>query len=402
MQVIDSDSLFDVLDDANEARGMRVVMSGHFATPLGALAIVDEALPEYRLVLMNSHLPIPDRHGVTLESAFLGPTSRKLEKTKVRYIPSRLSQVPALFRSTLIPDVVIVHTTLGENGMVSLGSEVNCLPAAISAVKARGGLAIAVANEAVPYTYGDSEYYANAFDYIVPMNSELTYAPKAEPTLLQKIIAENVAMLIPEYATLQVGIGAVPNAVCEALENRHDLSVYTEMFSDGVMGLEQAGAIGRSSPLITSFVLGSAELFKWLDHNSRVLMFRTEQTNDPSRISGYPRMVSLNAAMQIDLHGQVNASYVNGQVHSGFGGATDYLVGALHSKNGRAIIALPSWHPKANVSTIVREIEGPVTSFQPSYIVTEYGVAELLGHDEEEQARSIINIAHPSVRNSLS
>jgi acyl-CoA hydrolase len=151
-----------------------------------------------------------------------------------------------------------------------------------------------------------------------------------------------------------------------------------------------------------SFAFGIADLYTWMDRNAAVRMLRTETVNDPARIARRPRLASVNSALQVDLFAQANATWVSGRVHSGFGGQTDFVVGALHSPGGQAIIALPSWHPKADVSTVVTKLDGPVTSFQHSYIVSEQGTATVWGHDAAGQAEQIIgHVAHPSARQQL-
>ena len=174
------------------------------------------------------------------------------------------------------------------------------------------------------------------------------------------------------------------------------------MFSDSVLALERSGALDTDVPITASFLFGSEELLDWVDGNRRVHMVRTETANDPARIARNPGMVSVNTALQVDLFGQANASRIQARIHSGFGGQTDFIVGALHSVGGQAVIALRSWHPKADVSTIVPMVEEPVTSFQMSAVVTEQGVAEVFGHSQGEQARNLIeHAAHPSVRDEL-
>jgi acyl-CoA hydrolase len=174
------------------------------------------------------------------------------------------------------------------------------------------------------------------------------------------------------------------------------------MFSDGVLRLEKAGALNPDQPVTASFAFGSDELYDWLDRNPRVRMLRTEKTTDPGLIARQPRMTSINGALQVDLFAQANAARVHGMIYSGFGGQTDFVVGALHSPGGRAIIALPSWHPRAHVSTVVPRLAGPVTSFQHSFIVSEHGTATIWGNDAAAQAQERIDrVAHPSVRNDL-
>jgi len=174
------------------------------------------------------------------------------------------------------------------------------------------------------------------------------------------------------------------------------------MVSDGILDLERKGGLDPQRPLIASFLLGSDELYRWAHRNPRLRLLRTETVNDPGLIARNPRMVSVNTALQVDLYGQVNASRARGRIHSGFGGQTDFIVGALHAQAGQALIALRSWHPKADVSTIVPMIEEPLTSFQPSAVVTEHGVAPLFGHTQRAQASHLIErAAHPRVREDL-
>jgi acyl-CoA hydrolase len=378
----------------------RVVMSGNFATPWRALGVLDAAVGEYRLFALNAQAGIPDRDGVSYESPFVGPGMRG--SPRLRYFPCRLSLVPHLLKDLLPPDVVLVHTSAPAGGTLSLGTEVNVLPAAIEAVRARGGLVVAQLNRFMPYTYGDAVLPESDIDLAIEADAPLP-SPRARPSAeLYERIGEQVAVLVPDTATLQLGIGAVPDAVLAALTARRGLAVWSEMFSDGVLALEKSGALDASIPLTASFAFGSAELYDWLDHNPRIRLLRTEKTNDPATIARQPRMTSVNGALQVDLFAQANAARVHGMIYSGFGGQTDFVVGAMHSPGGRAIIALPSWHPKAGVSTVVPRLAGPVTSFQHSFIVSEQGTAAIWGHDAASQAEQIIDhVAHPSVRAEL-
>ena len=378
----------------------RVVVSGNHATPWHTLGLVDAALPAYRLWALNGQPGLPDRDGVTLETSFVGPGMRR--SPRLSYVPSRLSLVPTLLRSVTPPDVVVVHTTRPRDGKVSLGTEVNVLPAAIEAARQRGGLVVAQANEHLPWTYGDAELDLSVIDEIVEADEPLAHAALPVVDEESARIGTLVADLVPDGATLQAGIGAVPDATMHGLASRRGLRVWTEMFSDSVLALERAGALDPDAPITTSFVFGSEELLDWVDGNERVRMTRTEVTNDPGRIAGNPAMVSVNTALQVDLFGQANASRIQARIHSGFGGQTDFIVGALHSTGGQAIIALRSWHPKADVSTIVPLVDEPVTSFQMSTVVTEQGLAQVFGLDQHEQARQLIeHAAHPSVREEL-
>src|SRR3569833_1465940 len=368
----------------------RVVAGGNFATPRRLLSVVDAAVAEYRLFVLNAQAGMPDRDGVLLVSSFVGPGMRG--HAGLRNLPSRQSLVP----------IVLMQTSMPVAGTVSLGIEVNILPAAVEAVRARGGLVIAQYNPRMPYTYGDAVLAVTEIDYAIEADEPL---PAPVPRALGEVahvIGDRVARLVPENATLQLGVGAIPDAVLRSLRDRRGLSVWSEMFSDGVLGLEKAGALNPTDPITASFAFGGEELYDWLDRNERVRMLRTEKTNDPGSIARRPRLVSVNSALQVDLFAQANASRVHGVIYSGFGGQTDFVVGALHSPGGRAIIALPSWHPKADVSTVVPRLAGPVTSFQHSFFVSEHGVAAIWGHDAGEQARQIVeNVAHPDAREDL-
>ncbi len=378
----------------------RVVTGGNFATPWRALAVLDAAVGEYRLFALNGQPGLPDRAGVTFESPFIGPGMRGRER--LRYFPCRLSLVPVLLAGSLPPDVVLVQTTPPAGGTVSLGTEVNILPAAIETVRSRGGLVIAQLNAHIPRTYGDAVLAAEAIDYAIEVDQPLASPPPRPVPDACVPIGDRVAALVPDGGTLQLGIGAVPDAVLAALTGRHGLRVWSEMFSDGVLALEKAGALDPDQPITASFAFGSAELYDWMDRNPRIRMQRTETTNDPALIALQPRMTSVNTALQVDLFAQANASRVRGVIYSGFGGQTDFVVGALHSRGGQAIIALPSWHPKADVSTVVPRLAGPVTSFQHSFFVSDQGTAAIWGHDAAAQAEQIIGqVAHPRVRDEL-
>ncbi|HEU5158274.1 MAG TPA: acetyl-CoA hydrolase/transferase C-terminal domain-containing protein [Streptosporangiaceae bacterium] len=378
----------------------RVVAGGNYATPWRALRVLDGAVADYRLFVLNAQPGMPDRDGVQLESPFVGPGMRG--KRNLRYFPSRLSLVPHLLKGALRPEIVVVQTSTPVDGTVSLGIEVNVLPAAIEAVRARGGLVIAQFNTRMPYTYGDSVMALEEFDYAIEADEPLaTPAPRTRGEVAGTI-GERVAALVPANATLQLGIGAVPDAVLDSLRARRGLSVWSEMFSDGVLALEKAGALDPHTTVTASFAFGTEELYDWADRNPRIRMLRTEKTNDPGLIALQPQLVSINSALQIDLFAQANAARVHGTIYSGFGGQTDFVVGALHSPGGRAIIALPSWHPKADVSTVIPRLAGPVTSFQHSYIVSEQGVATIWGHDAATQAQEIVDyVAHPGTRDEL-
>lgn len=378
----------------------RIVMSGNHALPRHALSVIDAELEQYRLWALNAPAGLPDREGVCLETPFVGVGMRR--SPRLCYVPCRLSLVPRLFHTTMPPDLVVLHSTLPHRGRISLGTEVNILPAAVEAARARGAKVVAQANRSVPWTFGDGELDLDLIDLVVESDERLPTAPVSAVDDVSGAIGALVAARVPDGATLQAGIGAVPDATFYGLTGRRGLKVWTEMFSDSVLALEEAGALDPDTPVHASFLFGSAELLSWVDRNPRIRMVRTEISNDPARISQNPDMVSVNTALQIDLFGQANASRVHARIHSGFGGQTDFIVGAMHSRGGQALIALRSWHPRADVSTIVPLIDDPVTSFQMTAVVTEQGAAEVFGLDQRHQASNIIeHAAHPRARAGL-
>ncbi|HEX3224005.1 MAG TPA: acetyl-CoA hydrolase/transferase C-terminal domain-containing protein [Nocardioides sp.] len=378
----------------------RVVVSGNHAVPWHLLGLVDEALDQYRLWALNAPAGVPDRDGVLPETSFVGPGMRR--HPALSYVPSRLSMVPKLFDTRLPPDAVLLHTTPPRDGKVSLGVEVNVLPSAIESARRNGGVVIAQTNREMPWTHGDAVVDLDQVDVLVEADGPMPQAPVSIVDADSATIGGLVSERVSDGATLQAGIGAVPDATMHGLVGRRGLRVWTEMFSDSVLALERAGAMDRQVPITASFLFGSPELLEWVDGNHRVEMRRTEVTNDPALIARNPAMTSVNTALQVDLFAQANASRINARIHSGFGGQTDFIVGAMHSRGGQAIIALRSWHPKADCSTIVPLVDEPVTSFQMSAVVTEQGTAEIYGNDQEEQARQLIeNAAHPSVREEL-
>jgi acyl-CoA hydrolase len=398
MRVITVEKLESILSRIGD--NPRVVASGNFATPKTLLRAVDSVFPAYRLNMLNAQPGIPNREGITYETAFVGPGMRHHER--LVYIPARLSLVPELFRDHYKPDVVLLHTSSQRFDTVSLGTEVNILPAAIEAVRERGGLVIAQANTQMPYTYGDAQVYHDDIDFLVEVDEPLDVHEPIAPSPVSQAVGEGIAARVGDGSTMQMGIGEVPNAVVSRLVDRKGLRIWTEMFSDGVLDLHKNDALDQDRPLTASFLFGSRELYDWVHMNTRIRMMRTEFTNNPGRIEKQALMTSVNSALQVDLLDQANASRIKGRIYSGFGGQTDFIVGALHSRGGQSFIALPSWHAKADTSTIVPLLKEPVTSFQHSAVATENGIADIFGRSQAVQARNIIKYAaHENVRDDL-
>ena len=354
-----------------------------------------------RLHALNAQSDLPLHDGIVPETTFVGPGFRR--HPRLSYVPCRLSMVPRLFHGPLAPDVVVVHTTTPRNGLVSLGLEVNVLPAAIEAARARGRTR---RRPAQPPDAVDLRRRRDLRRRHRPRGRDRRTARRrtwrGRPSDDARLIGSRVAAEIGDGATLQAGIGEVPDATIAGVLERRGLKIWTEMFSDGVLVLEEAGALDRGTPVRTSFVFGSQELYDWVDDNPRVHMLRTETTNSPAEIARQPAMTSINTALQVDLFDQANASRIGRGSTAASAARPTSPSGPATPPAARAFMALRSWHPRADVSTIVPLVDEPVTSFQHSAVVTEQGVAWMWGRDEREQARNLIeHAAHPSVREDL-
>ena len=400
MRIIDAEQLATRLPVWPNAP--RVVASGNHATPWRLLEAVDKAIPEYRLFMLGAQPGVPTRAGVVHETPFVGPGVRDLPD--LDYLPARLSLVPRILATSHQPDLVVLHVAPPRGGLLSLGIEVDVLPAALEECRARGGIVLAQINPFMPYTFGDAQIPVDAVDLTIEAEEPLAVSGSRTGGAGEVfgLIGERVAGLVGDGATLQAGIGAVPDAALAALGRHRGLRVWSEMISDGILDLERRGALDPATHLTTSFLFGSAEFYRWVDGNPRLRMLRTETVNDPARISAQSAMTSINTALQVDLYAQANASYVRGRIYSGFGGQSDFVVGALHSAGGQAVIALPSWHAKSDTSTIVGSLAEPVTSFQHTAIVTDVGCAPLFGLSQRQQAANLIeHAARPEARAAL-
>jgi len=378
----------------------RVVVGGNFAAPHELVRILDASLPRCRAFSLNIQRGWPRRDGFRTETPFVGPGVRG--DPTVEYLPTRLSLVPRLFGSTHPPDAVLVQTSPPRDGQVSLGIEVNLLPAAIEAVAARGGPVVAQVNPRMPHTRGDALIDVDRIDLAIEVDAPLPSPERRPPDPRCSTVGERIAAFASDGGTIQLGIGEIPDAATTALRDRRGLGVWSEMVSDGVVELVRSGALDPGRAICASFLFGSPELYAWADDNSQLAMRRTEVINDPARIARQPAMLSVNTALQVDLFDQANASYVRGSVYSGLGGQPDFVIGALHSEGGHAVVALRSWHDKTGTSTIVPLLSDPATSFQHSVIVTEHGAAEMFGRSNVDQAALLIDrAADPRARDGL-
>ena len=370
----------------------RVVVSGNYATPWELVRILESSLPRCRAFVMNVQSGWPRRDGFVTETPFVGPGAR--EDAMLDYLPMRLSLVPRLFNTTRPPDAVLVHASTPRGGKLSLGVEVNILPAAIEQVRRRGGLVVAQMNSHMPYTRGDGVIDLDQIDVAIEVDQPLPSPSERDPDDAALAIGERVASLANDGGTLQMGIGQLPNAAVGHMLGKREMGVWSELVSDGVMRLDRAGALDPARNVTASFLFGSPEFYEWAGESTQLVMRRTEIVNDPTNISRHQSMLSINTALQIDLYAQANASYVHGVIYSGFGGQPDFVTGALHSAGGHAVMALRSWHDKTDSSTLIPLLHDPVCSFQHSVVVTEQGLASLF--------RLLIEqAAHPRARESL-
>lgn len=398
--------------------GDNVFVSGNAASPKSFLEVLARRKSElknvsvYHLLLMGED-PFYDeetRSHIRHVSFFVGGADRKaIQQHTADYIPVFLSEIPSLFSRNIIPlDVVYVMVAPPDNdGFVSLGVECAASKSAIEA----GKVVIAQVNENVPFTYGESLVPVSKIHYIVERTEPLFELPKPEIGEIELTIANYISPLIEDGSTLQLGIGGIPNAIMSALEGKKDLGVHTEMFSDGMMEMVEKGVItNRKKTLhpgysIATFILGSKRLYDFADHNRDIKLLPTDLTNNPFIISQNDKMVSINSAIEVDLTGQVCADSIGTKIYSGFGGQLDFVRGSSASRDGKAIIALPSMSKNGSFSRITSTLKqgaGVVTTRgDVEYVVTEYGIAMLKGKTLRQRAEALISIAHPSVREEL-
>ena len=341
---------------------------------------------------------------------FIGANVRQaVQEGRADFMPVFLSEIPHLILSGRVGvDVALIQVSPPDrHGFVSLGVSVDIVRAAVDTAS----VILAEVNPNMPRTLGDSFLDVDRISALVPVGDPL---PERLPEPLDDVVQEigrNVASLIPDGATLQMGIGKIPDATLAALTERHDLGVHTEMLSDGVMDLAEAGVFtGRRKTLlpgklVTSFIMGTTRLYEWVHDNPLIEMRPSIFTNDIFQIARNDNMVAINAALAVDLTGQVAADTVRGKFFSGIGGQVDFIRGASRSKGGKPIIALPSTAKGGAVSRIQTTFEegtGVVTSRGDThYVVTEFGVADLWGKNIRQRTEALIGIAHPDFRAEL-
>lgn len=409
---------------ADEA--VKVVKSGdhiHFSSVASAPKVLIEALcrrgdaGELRDVRIH-HLhtegqaPYTDAkyEGIFFHQAFFvgGNVRKNVQAGYADYIPIFLSETQKLYRSGALPcDVAMIQvSTPDKHGYVSLGTSVDATLAAIECAR----VVIAVVNKHVPRSWGDAMIPLSMIDYFVEDDAVLEPAHFSEPSEIEKAIGINCANLIEDGATLQMGIGAIPNAVLAQLGNHKNLGIHTEMFADGVLPLVEKGVINGANKaidkgkMVSTFLMGSQDCYDFIDDNPMVAMMDVGYTNDPFVIAKNPKVTAINSALQVDITGQVCADSLGTKFYSGVGGQIDFIYGASLSQGGKAIIAMPSATNKgvSKISPILTPGAGVVTTRNHiHWFVTEYGAVNLYGKSLQERAKLIISVAHPDAREEL-
>jgi len=399
--------------------GDRVFMTGNCSVPRALTDALVAYAPNVEDVEIAQALSVgpapwndPDLQGhLRSNTMFIGHNTRKaVWQGRADYTPVLLSEFPLLFKHQLPIDVALIHTSLpDEKGFCSYSIETGLTKTAAEAAKC----IVAQVNPQMPYIMGDTFIHVKDIDHIVEADApldEFAMAGSTNDPVVERI-ATHIAELIPDGATLQLGIGAIPDSVLQYLEDKQELGIHSELFSDGVKRLVEKGVITGAlktlhpGKITAGFVLGSRELYRWLDHNELVELHRTEYINDPCVIGHNYRQVAINGAIEVDLTGQVCADSIGPKLYSGVGGQMDFIYGASRSEGGLPIIALPSTAKGGTMSRItpmLKQGAGVVTSRNHvHWIITEFGAVNLYGRSIRERAKALINIAHPKFRDDL-
>ncbi len=397
--------------------GNRVFLTGNCSVPktlLDALIVRAQAVHDVEisqvLTIGNVACTAPEMEGhLRVNSMFVSDDVREaVSAGRADVTPVFLSEIPHLYRTRLPIDVALIHVSPpDEHGFCSFGVEVGVTKTAAEVAK----VVIAEVNRQMPRTLGDSFIHVSKLHHIVEVDYALPEVHMGEPSDVQTAIARHVSALIEDGSTLQMGIGGIPGAVLEFLEEKRNLGVHTELFSDGIIKLVEQGIINNEAKtlhpgkIIAGFALGTRRLYDFIHDNPIIELHPTEYVNDPFRIAQNDRMVSINSAIEVDLTGQVCADSLGHSIYSGAGGQVDFIRGAARSRGGKPIIALPSTVKGDLISRITAELKpgaGVVTTRSDvHYVVTEYGVADLYGRTIAQRVRALIEIAHPRFREDL-
>jgi 4-hydroxybutyrate CoA-transferase len=338
-----------------------------------------------------------------------GSTREAVNSGRADYTPCFFTEVPRLFKEGYMPvDVALVQLSRpDEHGYCSFGVSVDYTKSAVESAQ----IVIAEVNDKMPRTMGDAFIHVSKIDYIVETSYDLVELNPPKIGDVEKAIGENCAKLINDGDTLQLGIGAIPDAVLLFLKDKKDLGIHSEMFSDGVVELVEAGVVNNSKKtlhkgkMVVTFLMGTKRLYEFVDNNPSVECYPVDYVNNPYIIMQNDNMISINSCIQVDLMGQVVSESIGLKQFSGVGGQVDYVRGASMSKGGKSIIAMPSTASKGKISRIVPLItEGSAVTTSRNdvhYVVTEYGIADLKGKTLKERAMALIEIAHPDFKEEL-
>ena len=397
---------------------MRVYVPEAMMAPLSLIEALTErcrALKCVEIVHLHTNAPAPyvapDLAGHARHNAlFTGPNVRDaVQAGRADFTPVFLSEIPSLFRDGTLPlDVALVQVSPPDaHGFCRLGTSVATARAAVD----HADVVIAEINPQVPRTLGFSSVHVSRIDFAVEVDRALPEIAFPAPSASEREIGQHIALQIPNGATLQMGIGKIPDATLEALRGHEHLGVHTEMFSDGLVELVERGVVtGREKTrwqnrVVTSFVMGTKRVTDFVDTNPFVEFHPSDLVNDAEEIAKQHRMIAINSAIEIDLTGQVCADSIGDRIYSGIGGQMDFMRGAVRSEGGKAFIALPSTAAGGAVSRIVPRLKpgaGVVTTRgHVQYVVTEHGVVNLRGRSLRQRAEMLISIAHPEHRRAL-
>jgi 4-hydroxybutyrate CoA-transferase len=402
---------------ASVRSGDRVFIHGVAAAPHVLInALVDRAsdLRDVEIVHLHTEGPAPYSNpefadSFRVNAFFVGANVREsVNNGRGDYIPVFLSEIPALFRKGVLPlDVALIHVSPPDShGFCSLGVSVDIARAAADTAE----LVIAQVNPRMPRTLGDALLHVNDVDVMVDVDVPLPQVNPPQLSDVDRAIGRHVADLIEDGATLQMGIGSIPNAVLASLGSHQNLGVHTEMFSDGLIDLVTKGIVnGRHKvkhpgKIVAGFVMGTQRLYDFVHDNPQVLMLDIAYVNDSAVIRRNPKVTAINSAIEVDLTGQVCADSIGTRLYSGVGGQMDFIRGASLSEGGKPVIALPSQTARgeSKIVPFLKQGAGVVTTrAHVHYIVTEYGAVNLYGRNLKQRARALIEIAHPDHREHL-
>lgn len=398
--------------------GSRVLLEDTIAYPRILVDAMMQRKDQYRDIEFTQMFSLTDQEEYLapgmeahfrLNSFMLGKNARKaFQEGRVDFSVSHYGSLPNVYRNFKPLDAALIQVSPpDENGYVSLGCCVTYTRVGAETAK----LVIAQVNEQMPFTYGNSLIHVSQISYFVPHNAPLYEFPQGVIDETSMQIGQHCADLIEDGSCLQLGMGSIPDAVLYALEEKKDLGIFAELFSDGVMHLFNKGVITNKycgvhpGKMAAALLNGSHELYAWSDHNPNVEFYPIDYMNDINNIAKNDKMVSINGCAAVDLYGQVAAEFINGQQYTGIGGQVDYIRGAAMSKGGKSILAMRSTTKNDTISKIVLvHPEGTVITTSRAdvdYIVTEYGSAHLKGKTNRERALALINIAHPAFRGAL-